>query len=97
MGDTVSNCEVRIKNAEGVHARPANLFVQMANRYESSVEIVKDGVRVDGKSILGILTLAAEQGSELRIEARGPDAHDAVKSLAELVERGFEDQQVNQD
>lgn len=95
MSEMVADCEVRITNAEGMHARPANLFVQMANRFESTIEIVKADVRVDGKSILAILTLAAEQGTELKITARGPDANDAVKSLAELVERGFEDQQVS--
>ncbi len=98
MSETVAACEVRVRNPEGMHARPANQFVQVANRFQSTVEIIKGDDRVDGKSILGILTLAAEEGTELKIEARGPDAESAVQSLFDLVEQGFvEDQQIKQD
>lgn len=96
MSESVATGQVTIQNPEGMHARPANLFVRIASRFQASVEVVKDGERVDGKSILAILTLAAEQGSELSIEARGPDAEAATRALCELVGRGFtEDQQVN--
>ena len=96
MSETVATTQVTIMNPEGMHARPANLFVQVAHRFQSTVEIVKDSERVDGKSILAILTLAAEQGTELSIEARGPDADEAVRALSELVEQGFaRDQRVN--
>jgi phosphotransferase system HPr (HPr) family protein len=98
MSETVATSRVRIINPQGLHARPADLFVKLANRFESVIEVVKDGERVDGKSILAILTLAALQGTELSIEARGRDADEALRALVELVEQGFvEDQQVNQE
>ena len=97
MGETVATSQVRITNPQGLHARPADLFVKMANRFESAIEVSKDGEKVDGKSILAILTLVAMQGTELSIEARGPDADDALRALVELVEQGFaENHQVNQ-
>ena len=96
MSETVASCQVTIKNPEGIHARPATLFVKLASRFQSTIEIIKDSQRVDGKSILSILALAAEQGTELSIEARGPDADKAAKALSELVAQGFaQDQQVN--
>jgi phosphocarrier protein len=82
---------VVVTNPQGLHARPADLFVKLASRYESTIEVIKDGERVDGKSILAILTLAAVQGTHLRIEATGPDADDALQALAELVVRNFEE------
>ena len=95
MSETVASCQVTIKNPEGIHARPATLFVKLASRFQSTIEIVKDSQRVDGKSILAILALAAEQGTELSIEARGPDADQAAKALSELVSQGFaQDHQV---
>ena len=98
MSETVATSRVRITNPQGLHARPADLFVKMANRFESVIEVAKDGERVDGKSILAILTLVALQGTELFIEARGRDADEALRALVELVEQGFvEDQQVNQE
>jgi phosphocarrier protein len=68
------------------------MFARTASRFSSSIEVVKGGERVDGKSILSILTLVAEQGTELSIEANGPDAQDALRALVELVERGFEEE-----
>ena len=59
MGETVATSQVRITNPQGLHARPADLFVKMANRFESVIEVTKDGEKVDGKSILAILTLVA--------------------------------------
>ncbi len=98
MGETVATSQVRIINPQGLHARPADLFVKMANRYESVIEVAKDGEKVDGKSILAILTLVALEGTELSIEARGPDADEALRALVGLVEQGFaEDHQVNQE
>ena len=72
-----------------MHLRPAGLFAQLAIRFDAKVEIIKDGDRFDGKSALSILTLVAEQGPELRIEATGSDALAALQALAELVEQGF--------
>ena len=83
-------------NPQGVHARPADLIVKAANRFQSKVEIVKGHERVDAKSILAIFTLAALPGTELVIEADGPDAADAVAALCELFERGFDELESNQ-
>lgn len=80
---------VTVSNPQGLHARPAFLFAQLAGRYDAEVNIVKGAERVDGKSILSILTLAAEQGTMLSLEATGPDAAEAIEALVELVEREF--------
>jgi phosphotransferase system HPr (HPr) family protein len=80
---------VTIINPQGLHARPADLFVRLAQRFQADVQVAKDNQFVDGKSILSILTLAAERGTELTIGATGPDANEALAALAELVESGF--------
>ena len=80
---------VTIVNPQGLHARPADLFVKLANQFESAIEVIKNGERVDGKSILSVLTLAAEQGTELTIEATGDDADVAIIALTGLVDNGF--------
>lgn len=80
---------VVITDPLGMHVRPADLFAKTANRFQSKIEVVKDGDRVDGKSILALLTLAAVEGTELRIEAVGPDAQAASDALADLVARNF--------
>ena len=84
-----------VVNPQGLHARPVNLFVQLANQFESKIEVIKDEERVDGKSILSILTLAAAQGTELSIEATGQDAEAALEALADLVAKGFAEEEVN--
>ena len=94
MADGCAFRTVIVGNPQGLHARPADLFVKLASRYQSTVVVIKDGERVDGKSILAILTLAAVQGTQLRIEATGPDAEDALTALAELFLRDF-DENVN--
>jgi catabolite repression HPr-like protein len=76
---------IKIKNKQGLHARPAALFVQLANKFDSQITISKDEQEVNGKSIMGILMLAAEQGSEILIIAEGEDAQEAVTALEELV------------
>jgi len=80
---------VDIVNELGLHARPAALIVQLANRFESTVWIAKDAQRVNGKSIMGVMMLAAGKGSRITISARGEDAEEAVEALADLVRRGF--------
>jgi phosphotransferase system HPr (HPr) family protein len=80
---------VTVSNPQGLHARPAFLFAQLAARYAATVEIVKEGERVDGKSILSILTLAVEQGTPLSLEAAGPDAEAALDALVDLIKRDF--------
>ena len=81
----------RIVNPLGMHARPAAEFVKLAGGFDAQVRVEKGGVEVNGKSIMGVLMLAAERGSELHIRADGPDAVKAVAALVELVGRGFGD------
>jgi len=81
--------EVRIPNELGLHARPAAAFVKLSSRYECDIYIAKGGLEVNGKSIMGVMMLAAECGSTVRIRAEGPDAAEAVGALASLVESGF--------
>ena len=93
MTDETAVCTVVIANPQGLHARPADMFVKLAVQFQSKIEVIKDGERVDGKSILSILTLAATQGTELRIEATGPDAQAALEALAGLVNNSFAEQE----
>ncbi len=81
--------EVQIRNRLGLHARAAARFVHAANRFKSRVRVARDGRSMDGKSILGILLLAAAQGSQLRLSAEGEDEEACVAALAALVESGF--------
>lgn len=83
--------EVRIVNRAGMHARPAAEFVKLAGSFTSEITVSKDGLEVNGKSIMGVLMLAAEQGSTLRLVAEGDDAGQALDALADLVGRGFEE------
>lgn len=83
--------EVQIVNRLGLHARPAAALVQLASGFDCSVEVQRGELRVNAKSIMGVLMLAAEQGASLTIHASGPDAESAVQALADLVLRGFED------
>jgi phosphocarrier protein HPr len=78
-----------VTNPQGIHARPADMFVKLALQFQSTIDVIKDGYRVDGKSILDMLTLAAVAGSELRFEATGPDAQQALDALTELVRQDF--------
>lgn len=81
--------EVVIKNKFGLHARPASMFVQAAAKFKSSIKIRKDGQEVDGKSIMGIMTLAASAGSSIKLIAEGPDEQEALNALSALFESGF--------
>ena len=74
-----------IKNKQGLHARPAALFVQMANKFDSRITIKRDDEEVNGKSIMGILMLGAEKGSVIIIEADGEDAASAVEELEKII------------
>ncbi len=83
---------VNVVSPNGFHMRPATAFAEMARRYQSSVTVSKDGRTVDGKGPLELLLLGAEQGSQLLIEASGPDAHEAGRALVELLTTvSFED------
>ena len=81
--------QATIVNQEGLHARPAARIVRLASTFESEVELAKNGLEVNGKSIMGVMMLAAECGSSITIRANGPDAEAAVQALTELVESGF--------
>lgn len=76
---------VTIIHRQGLHARPAALFVEVANRFVSKITVRKGRKSVDGKSIMGLLMLAANQGSRLSIVTDGPDAHEALERLCRLV------------
>jgi phosphocarrier protein len=82
---------VRISNPMGLHARPAAEFVKLAARYQADVWVAKEDLEVNGKSIMGMMMLAAECGSEIVIRAEGSDAADMVTALSSLVERGFDE------
>ncbi len=83
--------EVQIVNRAGMHARPAAEFVKTAGRFSAEITVEKDGLEVNGKSIMGVLMLAAEQGSRLLLCASGQDATAALEALGDLVGRGFEE------
>ncbi len=87
----VAQREVRVVNRAGMHARPAAEFVKLAGRFRARITVAKDDLTVNGKSIMGVLMLAAEHGSSLRLHAEGEDAEDAVDALATLVSGGFEE------
>ena len=78
-----------IENTLGLHARPAALFVQLANKFQSDVFVEKKGQKVNGKSIMGIMTLAAGKGQKITITAEGNDAEGALKALAKLLKDKF--------
>lgn len=78
-----------IQNRLGLHARPAALFVQTANRFKSEIEVSKGRTRANGKSIMGIMTLAAGRGARITICATGPDAAKAVDGLTKLIRGNF--------
>lgn len=81
--------EVTVRNKAGVHTRPASMIVREASRYEAEFFIRKDGYEINGKSIIGVMTLAAEQGSTLDLLFEGPDEADAADAMEALFERGF--------
>ena len=80
---------LEIVNRLGLHARAAVLLVQASTRFEAQVTVTKDGQSVDGRSIMGVMMLAAEQGSHIDVETTGPDARAALDAIAELVANRF--------
>jgi phosphocarrier protein HPr len=86
---TSAKRDVKIRNRLGMHARAAVKFVQLANRYRSDVQVVKDGNEANGKSIMGLLTLVAAHGTSMSLICEGEDAEAMVAALAELVDGGF--------
>ena len=89
--ETVSR-EVIVGIEQGLHARPADLVAREARKWRSRIELVADRQRADGKSILDLLTLAAESGTRLVVEATGPDAREAVEAIGRLFDRNFTEQ-----
>ena len=83
--------EVTIVNRRGLHARAAAKFVKLAGGYNAEVVVVREGMRVSGLSIMGLLMLAASPGSQVRIETDGSAAGEALDALATLVDRGFDE------
>jgi phosphotransferase system HPr (HPr) family protein len=81
--------EVEISNKLGLHARPAALFVQTASRFKSDVYLRRDDHEVNGKSIMGVMMLAAEMGSKLIITANGEDESETITALVEIIEQKF--------
>ena len=81
--------DISITNRLGLHARPAAMFVRIASRYRSEIWVSKDEEVVNGKSIMGLMMLAAGQGSKLHIRCEGPDADKAMEDLEALIKAGF--------
>ena len=81
--------EVVIRNRAGLHTRPAAAIVKLAAKFKSEFFIEKDGMQINGKSIIGVMTLAAEQGSTLLLKFDGPDEEEAFQAMHELFESGF--------
>ena len=84
--------EFTILNKLGIHARPAAQFVKIANRFQADIYVEKDGEEVDGKSIMGLMMLAAGHGSVIIVSADGSDADEALNALGDLIERKFEEE-----
>ena len=82
---------VTVRNPLGLHARPANLLARLAGQFESKILVGLNGEEVDCKSILSLLTLGAGQGTELSLSAEGTDAQEALQSISELFEAGFDE------
>jgi phosphocarrier protein HPr len=83
--------EITILNKLGLHARPAAMFVRVANRHRCEIWVDKDGEQVNGKSIMGLMMLAAGQGTKLQITAEGTDADKALQELEELIQKRFDE------
>ena len=90
-GSTMSR-DLVIGNKLGLHARPAAMFVRVANRFSANIQVEKDGEEINGKSIMGLMLLAAGCGSRLRVTVTGSDAADMIKALEELIARKFDEE-----
>ena len=81
--------EMVIENRLGLHARPAAMFVRVASKFRSEVWVAKEAEEVNGKSIMGLMMLAAGQGSRLQVRCEGPDAEEAIRELEQLIKSRF--------
>ena len=86
---TITEKEVQVLNRAGLHTRPAAMLVKTSSKYLSDIYLIRDGFMINAKSIIGVMTLAAEQGSTLTLRAEGIDSEEAVNSLILLFEDGF--------
>jgi phosphocarrier protein HPr len=84
--------EIEIVNRLGLHARPAAMFVKVCNRFKSEVWVEKDGENVSGKSIMGLMMLAAGHGSKLKVTCEGPDSDRALEEIDQLINRRFDEE-----
>jgi phosphocarrier protein HPr len=84
--------EITVINKLGIHARPAAMFVKTANRFASEIFVEKDGEKINGKSIMGLMMLALGPGSKLTLHVRGTDAQAAIAELEALVQRKFDEE-----
>jgi phosphocarrier protein HPr len=84
--------EVTVVNKLGLHARPAAMFVRIANKHRADIWVEKDGEQVNGKSIMGLMMLAAGQGTKLMLSAEGADAEKAIQELEQLIQRRFDEE-----
>ncbi len=89
MSEQFRSTSITVTNPQGLHLRPAHAFAGAAAKYKCSVELVKDDIRADGKSVLSLLTLGASQGVEITLEVNGEDADAALETLAALITSGF--------
>jgi len=98
-GEGVYHClaEVQIRNKRGLHARATAKFVHVAEKYDADVTVTKDGVGVNGSSIMGLLTFGAAQGATILIETKGQEAEEALEALIGLVEAGFHEDDEGED
>ncbi len=83
--------EVTVKNRNGIHTRPAAVIVKTAARFKSEFTIIKDGMEINGKSIIGVMTLAAEQGSTMVLRFEGEDEQEAAAAMIQLFDRSFDE------
>jgi phosphocarrier protein HPr len=87
----MQTCDIEITNKKGLHARAASKLVQLATKYSSKIQLSRDGQSSDGKSILGVLVLAAHQGSRITITTEGTDEKEAMTALCDLINRKFDE------
>ncbi len=93
MSDDLIFAELTICNMKGLHARASAAFVKCANNYNADISVTKDGQTVGGSSIMGLMMLAAANGSQILVEARGPEASEALTALTELVQARFHEEE----
>jgi len=84
--------EVTIRNKMGLHTRPAASIVKLAAKFKSEFTLERDGIEINGKSIIGVMTLAAEQGSKMQLRFSGVDEEEAAKAMIDLFDRGFDEE-----